>query len=125
MSLLISLFGIAKSLFLSIHERIRELACCVRSGRPAVRFASSSATRACHRRPARHRDRRVFAWMTTYALEEFGLRFVVPAGQLVVFGLLAIAVGLLAARVPARRAARLDILRAVGQASRRSPRCSS
>jgi hypothetical protein len=55
----------------------------------------------------------LFAWLTTYALDDLGLRFAVAAGRLLVFGGLAIVVGVVAAIVPARRAARLDILRAV------------
>jgi putative ABC transport system permease protein len=117
MSLLISLFGIANSLFLSIHERTRELGM----------LRAIGATRRQIRRLIR--DESVitaviggvlgtaigvlFAWLTTYALADLGLRFAVPAGQLFAFGVLAVVVGVVAAIVPARRAARLDILRAV------------
>lgn len=55
----------------------------------------------------------LFAWLTTYALDDLGLAFSLPVGQLLVFGALAIVVGIVGAIVPARRAARLDILQAV------------
>ena len=117
MSLLISLFGIANSLFLSIHERTRELGMLRAIGatrrqvRQLIRY--ESVITVGHRRPARHRDRRAFAWLTTYAVEDLGLGFAIPVGQLAVFVVLAVVVGVLGAIVPARRAARLDILRAI------------
>jgi putative ABC transport system permease protein len=55
----------------------------------------------------------VFAWLTTHALADLGLGFAIPAGQLVLFAVLAVVVGVLGAIVPARRAAKLDILQAV------------
>jgi putative ABC transport system permease protein len=117
MSLLISLFGIANSLFLSIHERTRELGM----------LRAIGATRRQVRQLVRYESvitaviggvlgtviGVVFAWLTTYALEDLGLGFAIPAGQLAAFGALAVVVGVLGAIVPARRAARLDILRAV------------
>lgn len=117
MSLLISLFGIANSLFLSIHERTRELGM----------LRAIGASRAQVRRLVRYESvitaviggllgtviGLVFAWLTTYALDDLGLEFAVPAGQLVAFVALAVVVGVVGAIVPARRAARLDILRAV------------
>jgi len=49
-----------------------------------------------------------------YALRDQGLeRISIPFGQLVVFLVLALAIGVLAAVFPARRAARLDVLRAI------------
>ena len=49
-----------------------------------------------------------------YALKDQGLEAIsVPYGQLVVFLLLALVIGVLAAVFPARRAARLDVLRAI------------
>ena len=49
----------------------------------------------------------------TAALSQFELQFVVPFGQLTVFVLMAGAAGILAAVLPARRAARLDVLEAL------------
>jgi len=49
-----------------------------------------------------------------YALKDQGLEAIsIPSGQLVVFLLLALVIGVLAAVFPARRAARLDVLRAI------------
>ena len=117
MSLLISLFGIANSLFLSIHERTRELGM----------LRAIGATRRQVRQLIRYESvitamiggalgtviGVAFAWLTTYALADLGLGFAIPVGQLALFGVLAVLVGVLGAVIPARRAARLDILRAV------------
>jgi len=42
-----------------------------------------------------------------------GITFAVPGGQLVVFVILAVIVGVIAAILPARRAAKIDILEAI------------
>jgi putative ABC transport system permease protein len=49
----------------------------------------------------------------TRALSSEGLTFAFPLGQVTIFTLLAVVVGVLAAIVPARHAARLDVLRAL------------
>ena len=117
MSLLISLFGIANSLFLSIHERTRELGMlrAIGASRRQVRqlIRDESVITAVIGGVLGTEIGVLFAWLTTYALEDLGLRFAIPAGQLLAFGVLAVVVGVVAAIVPARRAARLDILRAV------------
>jgi putative ABC transport system permease protein len=49
-----------------------------------------------------------------YALRDQGLEVIeIPFGQLVLFLVLALVIGVLAAVFPARRAARLDVLRAI------------
>ena len=55
----------------------------------------------------------VFAFLVTQSLDDLGLGFSVPSGQLVVFLLLAVVVGVVAAVVPARRGARLQVLEAM------------
>ena len=55
----------------------------------------------------------VFAFLATAALAEFGLGLSVPAGQLAVFLLIAVLVGVIGAIAPARRAARIDVLEAI------------
>jgi putative ABC transport system permease protein len=117
MSIVISMFGIANSLFLSIHERTRELGM----------LRAIGATAAQVRRMIRYESvitsliggvlgtgvGVLFAWLTTFALKDLGVGFSIPVGQLVVFLLLAVVVGVLGAVAPARRAARLQILDAV------------
>jgi putative ABC transport system permease protein len=117
MSLVISLFGIANSLFLAIHERTRELGM----------LRAIGATAAQVRRLIRLESvitsliggllgtavGILFGWLTTFAVKDLGVGFTVPVPQLVVFLALAIVVGLVGAIVPARRAARLDILDAI------------
>ncbi len=117
MSVIISLFGIANSLFLSIHERTREFGL----------LRAVGATRAQVRRMVRYESvitaviggllgivvGLAFAFLVTRSLGDLGLGFTVPGGQLVVFLLMAVAVGVLAAVVPARRGARLQVLDAM------------
>jgi putative ABC transport system permease protein len=117
MSLVISMFGIANSLFLSIHERTREFGL----------LRAVGATRSQVRRIVRYESvitsaiggvlgmaiGVLFAWLTTRSLDEWNLGFTVPAGQLVVFLLLAVVVGVVAAALPARRGARTDVLDAI------------
>ncbi len=56
----------------------------------------------------------VFGVTLMYALRDQGLeRISIPVGQLVVFLALSLVIGVLAAVFPARRAARLDVLRAI------------
>jgi putative ABC transport system permease protein len=117
MSVVISMFGIANSLFLSIHERTRELG--------MLRAVGATASQV--RRMVRYESvitsliggvlgtvvGVAFAWLTTFAIKDLGVGFALPAGQLVVFVVLAIVVGALGAIAPARRAARLHILDAI------------
>ena len=49
----------------------------------------------------------------TQSLSKFGVSFTLPVGTLVVFTLVAIFAGVLAAIAPARRAARLNVLNAL------------
>jgi putative ABC transport system permease protein len=56
----------------------------------------------------------VFGVTLMYALRDQGLeRISIPVVQLVVFLVLSLVIGVLAAVFPARRAARLDVLRAI------------
>jgi putative ABC transport system permease protein len=117
MSIVISMFGIANSLFLSIHERTRELGM----------LRAIGATAAQVRRMIRYESvitsliggvlgtgvGILFAWLTTFAVKDLGVGFSIPVGQLAAFLLLAVVVGVLGAVAPARRAARLQILDAV------------
>jgi putative ABC transport system permease protein len=117
MSLVISLFGIANSLFLAVHERTREfgllraVGATRRQVRRIVRYESvitavigallGTAIGIC------------FAALATAALGDLGLEFALPLGQLALFLVLAVVVGVIGAAVPARRAARIDVLDAM------------
>jgi putative ABC transport system permease protein len=55
-----------------------------------------------------------FGWLLVESLQdEFPLTFVVPVGQLLVAVVVAVVAGVLAGVLPARRAARVDVLRAI------------
>ena len=117
MSLLISLFGIANSLFLAVHERTREFGL----------LRAVGATQRQVRRIVRYESvitavigallgtavGVLFAALATAALSDLGLGFALPVGQLVLFLVLAVVVGVVGAAVPARRAARVDVLDAM------------
>jgi putative ABC transport system permease protein len=117
LSVIVSVFGMVNTLVLSVFERTRELGL----------LRAVGMTRRQARRMVRHESvitaligaalglpLGVFlAALVTQALREFDLRFSVPWGQLVVFAVIAIVVGVLAAILPARRAARLNVLRAL------------
>jgi putative ABC transport system permease protein len=117
MSVVISLFGLANSLILSIHERTREFGL----------LRAVGATDRQVRRVVRYESvitsviggvlgivvGLVFAALVTAALSDLGLGFAVPAGQLLFFLLLAIVVGVVGAIAPARRGARIDVLEAL------------
>jgi putative ABC transport system permease protein len=117
MSLVISLFGIVNSLFLSIHERTREFGL----------LRSVGATQGQVRRVVRYESvitavigallgtvvGILFAALATAALDDLGLGFSLPAGQLLIFMVLAVVVGIAGAALPARRAAAVDVLAAM------------
>ena len=117
MSVVISLFGIANSLFLSIHERTREFGL----------LRAIGATRRQVRRMVRYESAitaaiggvlgivvgLLFGALLTASLSELGLVFRVPVGQLVIFFVLALIVGVIGAVLPARRGSRIDVMQAV------------
>ncbi len=117
MSVVISLFGIANSLFLSIHERTREFGL----------LRAVGATRRQVRRMVRYESAitaaiggvlgiavgLLFGALLTASLSELGLVFRVPVGQLIAFFILAVIVGIVGAVLPARRSSRINVLEAV------------
>ena len=117
LSVIVSLFGMVNTLVLSVFERTRELGM----------LRAIGMTRRQVRRMVRHESvitaligaaigvpLGIFlAALVTRALDQFDVRFIVPWGQLVVLAVLAVVVGVIAAIMPARRAARLNPLEAL------------
>ena len=118
LAILIALFGIVNTLGLSIFERIRELGL----------LRAVGATRRQLRSMIRWEAVIIavlgavlglavgvfFGWTIVRALASQGItEFTLPAGQLVSFVLAAAIAGVLAAVLPGRRAAKIDVLRAI------------
>jgi putative ABC transport system permease protein len=118
LAIIIALFGIVNTLGLSIFERVRELGL----------LRAVGATRRQLRSMIRWESVIIavlgavlglavgvfFGWTVVRALGGQGINeFRLPAGQLVGFVLAAGVAGILAAVLPGRRAARLDVLRAI------------
>jgi putative ABC transport system permease protein len=118
LSVIIAAFGIVNTLGLSIYERVRELG--------LLRAVGMS------RRQVKRMIRVeaviiavlgallglavgiLFGWAMQRALSDVGIdRFAIPVGQLVVWLILGALLGVLAAIVPARRAAKLNVLEAI------------
>jgi putative ABC transport system permease protein len=117
MSVIISLFGIVNTLVLAVYERTREIGLLRAIGssrrqiRATVRYESviTSIIGAIMGIVVGI----VFAWVITTRFAGQGITFSIPGGQLVVFLIVGVIVGVIAAILPARRAARIDILQAI------------
>jgi putative ABC transport system permease protein len=117
LSIVVSLFGMVNTLVLAVFERTRELG--------MLRAVGMSRRQV--RRMIRHESTITaligaglglpvglfLAGIVTRALSDQGLEFALPLGSLAGFVLAAVLAGLAAAIVPARRAAKLDVLRAL------------
>ena len=117
MSVIISLFGIVNTLVLSVYERTREIGL----------LRAIGASRRQIRRSVRYESvitsviggvlgivvGVAFAYVVTTRFGGMGIKFAVPGVQLAVFLVVSVVVGVLAAILPARRAARIDILEAI------------
>ena len=115
--MIVSLFGIVNTLALSIFERTRELG--------LLRAVGTSRRQV--RRTVRYEATItaligallgvvvgvLFALVLAQPLEAEGFTFTIPVGTLVVLLVVAAVLGVLAAIGPARRAARIDVLRAL------------
>jgi putative ABC transport system permease protein len=117
MSVIISLFGIVNTLVLAVYERTREIGLLRAIGssrrqvRATVRYESviTSIIGALMGIVVGI----AFAWVITTKFAGQGITFSIPGGQLVVFVIIGVVVGVIAAILPARRAARIDILEAI------------
>lgn len=117
LSVIVSLFGMVNTLVLTVFERTREIG--------MLRAVGMSRRQV--RRMVRHESiitaligaalglplGVALAALMAKALESEGVTFVLPVGALITFTIVAIIAGILAAIAPARRAARLDVLRAL------------
>ena len=119
LAIVIALIGIANTLALSILERRRELGLLRAVGmtrrqlRSAIRWESVLIAMLGTSLGAL--IGLLFGWVMVRALESEGFTELrIPIGQLVIIVVLAAVAGVLAATFPARRAAKLDILRAIG-----------
>jgi putative ABC transport system permease protein len=117
LSVLVSLFGMVNTLILSVFERTRELGMMRAVGmtrRQVRRMVRSESVITALIGAALGLPVGLFmAGLMAIVLSSEGVGFAVPWATLVVFTLVAVVAGVLAAIVPARRAARLDVLRAL------------
>jgi ABC1 atypical kinase-like domain/FtsX-like permease family len=117
LSVIVSLFGMINTLVLSVFERTRELGM----------LRAVGVTRRQARRLIRHESvitaligaslglplGLFLAGLTTRALSNQGIGYSVPVPTLLAFAVVAVVAGILAAVMPARRAARLNVLAAL------------
>ena len=121
LAVLIALLGIANTLALSIHERKRELGLLRAVGMSRAQVRSSvrweSAIIALFGTALGLGIGTFLAWTMVHAITAGATsRFVVPTGSLIIVAAAATIAGVIAALLPARRAARIDILTAVATA---------
>jgi putative ABC transport system permease protein len=117
LSVIVSLLGIVNTLVLTVYERTREIGMLRAVGmtrrqvRMMIRY--ESIVTALMGAALGMAVGIFLALLITHALSSQGIVFAVPYLQLVYFVAAAIVVGLLAAILPARRAARLNVLEAL------------
>ncbi|HEY7707852.1 MAG TPA: FtsX-like permease family protein [Gaiellaceae bacterium] len=117
LSVIISIFGMINTLALAVFERTRELGMLRAVGmtrwQARTMIASESVITALIGAAIGLPLGMFLAAMVTKALEQYEVRYEVPLGALIVFAIVAVIVGVVAAILPARRAARLNVLEAL------------
>ena len=115
--MIISLFGIVNTLVLSVYERTRELGMLRAVGTTRLQVAAmvlgEGVVTALIGAALGIGLGFFIAFLVTQALKKDGIGFAVPTVSVVVFVIAAIAAGLVAAILPARRASRLNVLEAL------------
>ena len=117
LAVFVSIFGMINTLVLSVYERTREIGMLRAIGmtrRQVRRMIRQESISTALSGAAIGLPLGIFlAALVNRALSEFDVRFAIPWGQLVVLTIVAIVIGILAAIMPARRAAKLDPLEAI------------
>lgn len=117
LALLVGVLGIVNTLVLSVIERTREIGLLRAIGvtrrqiRSIVRWESVIVTTIGALSGLVLGA--LFAWLTITGQPEQRLAFSLPAGRIAFYASISIVAGMLAATLPARRAARVDVLRAI------------
>jgi putative ABC transport system permease protein len=117
LAVIISLVGMIITFLLSIHERTRELGMLRAVGmtrRQVRRMVRQESVITSLIGAALGLPLGIFlAVLMTKALSQFEVKLAIPVAQLIVFAVVAVIVGIFAAILPARRAARLNVLQAL------------
>jgi putative ABC transport system permease protein len=117
LSVIVSLFGMVNTLVLSVFERTREVGMLRAVGmtrRQVRRMVRQESVITALIGAALGLPLGVgVAALATHALSDEGVTFTLPVGSLIAFTIVALVAGVVAAVVPARRAARLNVLEAL------------
>ncbi len=117
LSVIISIFGMINTLALAVFERTRELGMLRAVGmtrwQARTMIGTESVITALIGAAIGLPLGMFLAAMVTRALEQYEVRYAVPLTSLIIFALIAVVVGVVAAIMPARRAARLNVLEAL------------
>jgi putative ABC transport system permease protein len=117
LAVFVSIFGMINTLVLSVYERTREIGMLRAIGmtrRQVRRMIRQESIITALIGAAIGLPLGIFlAALVNRALSEYDVRFAIPWGQLIVLTLVAVVIGILAAIMPARRAAKLNPLEAI------------
>ena len=117
LSVIISIFGMINTLALAVYERTRELGMLRAVGmtrwQARMMIGSESVITALIGAAIGLPLGMFLAAMVTKAMEQYEVRYAIPLLPLLIFAVVAVVVGLVAAIIPAQRAARLNVLEAL------------